>query len=125
MTDLQSRTRAYPLVVIVVPNRNGVEFLGRNLPSLGATEYPNWKAVMADNASTDDSVEFVRRNFGFCEVIAGEKDRGFAGNANRGLRWGLDRGAKYIALISNDVKVRAGWLSCAVESLEKNPSHDL
>ena len=109
-------------MAVVIPNRNGAAFLRRNVPSLGATDYPNWLAAMADNVSTDESVELVRRDFGFCEVIEGKEDRGFAGNVNRGLRWGLERQAKYIAVISNDVSVPAAWLSCAVVALEGNPS---
>ena len=121
ISDTQVKQAGKPLVVIVVPNRNGAAFLKRNMPSLAATDYPNWIAVMADNASTDESLDLIRRDFGFCRLIAGDRDLGFAGNVNRGLRWGLDVRAKYIAVISNDVKVPPGWLSCAVEVLEENP----
>jgi len=115
-------TTEYPLVAIGVPNRNGAEFLKRNMPFLAATDYPQWEMALADNSSTDDSVEFIRRNFGFCHLITAKDDRGFAANVNRLLRWGLQRRAKYIAVVSNDVTVPPAWLSCAVQALEDNPN---
>ena len=105
-----------------MPSRNGVDFLKRNMPSLVATDYPNWTAVLADNASTDESVRIVRENFPFFGVIAAGTDRGFAGNVNRGLRWALAREADYIAVISNDVRVPPCWLRCAIEKMQVNPS---
>ena len=112
----------HPLAAVVVPNRNGSDFLKRNMPFLAATDYPNWLAVLADNASTDDSVDLIRTNFRFCQVIPAKEDRGFSGNVNRGLRWALARQAKYIAVVSNDVTVPPAWLSHAVRALEDNPS---
>ena len=116
-----SEPTKHPLVAVVIPNRNGSAFLKRNMPFLAATDYPNFQAVLADNASTDDSVELIRKNFAFCNLITAKDDRGFAGNVNRGLRWALARRANYIAVVSNDVTVPPAWLSSAVRALEDNP----
>ncbi|NIA06537.1 MAG: glycosyltransferase [Actinobacteria bacterium] len=122
ITGSKTDLTAHPLVAVVIPNRNGAQFLRHNMPSLAATDYPHWKMVLADNSSTDDSVEFIRQDFDFCQVIASHEDRGFAGNVNRLLRWSLDANAKYIAVVSNDVTVPPAWLSYAVQALEDNPN---
>ena len=74
-----------PLVYVIVLNYNGREHLEYCLPSIMGSIYPNFKVLFVDNASTDDSLEFVRRNFSQMDVLQTGKNLGWAGGNNAGI----------------------------------------
>jgi GT2 family glycosyltransferase len=110
-----------PLVYVIVLNHNGRNHLEYCLPSLLATDYPNFRIVLSDNASTDGSVELARKCFSQVTVIRNDQNLGWAGGNNVGIRYALDQGADYIVLQNNDTKVDPRWLSGAVQVCEATP----
>jgi len=61
---VSENSESYPLVSVVVVNYNGKEFLKKCLLTLSKTDYPNYKVVVVDNASTDGSLTEIRNSFG-------------------------------------------------------------
>ena len=59
----------YPKVSIIVLNYNGKKYLDECFQSLSELDYPNYEVVMVDNKSTDDSVEYVKRNYEWVRII--------------------------------------------------------
>jgi len=110
-----------PRVCIVVLNFNGMHHLEYCLPSVLATDYPNCQVVVVDNASVDGSVEYVRKEFPGVTLLTSSVNRGWSGGNNLGIRFALDRGARYIALANNDIKVDPRWIRLAVNLAEKDP----
>lgn len=106
-----------PSVAIVILNFNGRNYLERFLPSVIASTYANKKIVLADNASIDDSVEFVRSNFHSVEIILNTQNDGFAG----GYNWALKHvEADYYVLLNSDVEVTANWIEPIIELMESD-----
>ena len=64
-------------VAVVILNFNTREFLEKFLPSVCKTSYPNTEIIIADNASSDDSVQFVKDNYPLVKIILLEKNYGF------------------------------------------------
>jgi len=91
----------------------------KNCPtSVFDANYPNFEVLFVDNASTDDSVEFVKRNFGQnlrLRTIRNERNFGFAEGNNIGIR---NAKGKCIALLNSDTKVDPEWLEELVEVIE-------
>jgi GT2 family glycosyltransferase len=81
---------------------------------LDKTVYPNYEVVLVDNASSDESVKFVRECYPLITVLENDRDMGFAGAVNRGIRYALDHGAQLIAVFSNDIKVRPDWINLVI-----------
>jgi GT2 family glycosyltransferase len=104
-----------PLVYVIVLNYNGREHLEYCLPSLLATEYPNYRIVLSDNASTDGSIEYVREHFPEVAVIQNDDNLGWARGNNVGIQYALDHDADYVVLQNNDTKVDPRWLGGAVQ----------
>ncbi len=99
---------------IIILNWNGSTLLQRCLPALLAQDYPAFRVVVVDNASTDDSVAVVRRDFPQVEVIENQVNLGFAGGNNVALR----RLETDVAVLLNpDVIVEPGWLRALVGGL--------
>ena len=102
-------------IAIVILNWNGENFLKDFLPPL--LQYTPWWAeiVVADNASTDNSVAFVKENFPQVKVIINEKNYGFAQGYNVALRQ-ID--AEYYCLLNSDVEVSPNWLEPIIDFLD-------
>ena len=101
-------------VVIVVPCRDG----GRWLPGLLASVREQTRAadgvLVVDDASRDDSVDVARAEG--AEVVALERNVGFAAAANRGIRAAV--GADAVALVNTDVVLAPDWLARTERRLE-------
>ena len=106
-----------PLVAIVILNFNGKNYLERFLPSVIASSYANKKIVLADNASIDDSVAFVRNAFPSIEIILNTQNDGFAGGYNWALQNVL---AEYYILLNSDVEVSNNWIEPIISLMESD-----
>jgi len=101
----------YPLVYIIVLNYNRKDDTLDCIRSLYAMDYPNFRVMLVDNASTDGSVDAVRAAFPEVEVIANEQNLMYAGGNNEGIKRALEQGAEFVMLINNDTVVDARLLS--------------
>lgn len=94
-------------VAVVILNYNGAQMLRRFLPSV--LEFsPEAEVVVADNASTDDSLEVMRREFPTVRLVCLDKNHGFADGYNYALR---EVEADYYLLLNSDVEVTREWLA--------------
>ncbi|HEV8285946.1 MAG TPA: glycosyltransferase family 2 protein [Chitinophagaceae bacterium] len=104
-----------PKVAIVILNWNGRKYLEQFLPSVSATEYPNYEIIVADNASNDDSIPFLKKNYPGIRIIDLPINYGFAKGYNVALK---QVAADYYVLLNSDVEVHAGWLQPLVALME-------
>ena len=88
-----------PKVSIVIPHWNNVEILSECLKSIGSTIYPDFEVIVVDNASTDNSVQYVKSNFPDVKLIENDRNDGYAGGCNIGAD--LAQG-KYLVFLNND-----------------------
>jgi GT2 family glycosyltransferase len=109
-----------PSVAIVILNWNGKHYLQQFLPSVLNTSYSNYKIIVADNASTDDSINFLKQSFPQIELIILDQNFGFAKGYNEALK---SVEADYYVLLNSDVEVTADWLQPIIELLESNPAY--
>ena len=106
-----------PSVAIVILNWNGKKFLQQFLPSVLASTYENKRVIVADNASTDDSIAFVQQHFKTVEVLTSKENNGFAKGYNYFLR---QVEADYYILLNNDVEVEPAWIEPVMALLQAN-----
>ena len=103
-------------VAVVILNYNGAQMLRRFLPSV--LEFSSEaEVVVADNASTDDSLEVMRREFPAVRLVCLDKNHGFADGYNYALR---EVSADYYLLLNSDVEVTRGWLSPLLAFMDAN-----
>ena len=75
--------------------------------------------ILADNASDDDSVSFLRERYPAIRIIELDKNHGFAGGYNEALR---QVESDYYVLLNSDVEVSPGWMEPVIELMEKDRS---
>lgn len=106
-------------ISVVILNWNGEEMLRRFLPSV--IEYSRKEGVevcVADNASTDRSVDVVRREFPGVRLILLDYNYGFAEGYNKALEQ-ID--AEYVVLLNSDVEVSPFWLEPLTAYMDSHP----
>ena len=100
---------------VVILNWNGRRHLERYLPSVVAHTEGDAEVIVADNGSTDDSLQWLRLNYPDVGVIRLDRNYGFAGGYNRALK---EVKSEYVLLLNSDVEVTAGWWQPLVEVLD-------
>lgn len=101
-------------LAIVILNWNGKGFLEQFLPSVCAFS-KNARIILADNASTDDSVAFVKSNYPQIEIIINESNGGFAKGYNDALK--RVESDLYL-LLNSDIEVTENWLDPLMKVME-------
>src|SRR5688572_22490595 len=96
-----------PSVAIVLLNYNGRLLLEKNLPFIQSATYVTKEVLVIDNGSTDDSLSFLEHHYPFVQVVKLDKNLGYAGGYNRGLK---DLTHDYFILLNTDVRVTPGFI---------------
>ena len=102
-----------PKVSIILVNYNGLRWLKLFLSRLLLTNYPEFEIVVVDNASSDDSVHYLKENFNV-QVVNLQENKGFAVGNNIGAKHSTGR---ILAFLNNDMEVNSDWLMQAVIKL--------
>lgn len=104
-------------VAVVILNWNGKNFLEKFLPSVVACNSSYAEIIIADNASKDDSIDFLKKNYPQLRIIQNANNRGFAKGYNDALK---QVEAEYYVLLNSDVEVTAGWLDAVIKLMDSD-----
>jgi len=109
-----------PTVYISVLNWNGYAKTIRCLEGLKALEYNNFKIVVVDNASADDSVVHLRSAYPNLEIICSNNNLGYAGGNQLALQRALEDSADLFWILNNDTSVRPDTLTQLVNAYRRH-----
>jgi GT2 family glycosyltransferase len=104
---------------IVILNWNGADFLNQFLPTV-IEHSTGHDIIVADNASTDDSVSFIKNNYPEIQVISNLSNGGFAKGYNDALSQ-LKGKYDYYLLLNSDIEVTDNWLAPLISRLDDQP----
>ncbi len=104
-------------VAVVILNFNGQKLMERFLPGVIAHTY-GAEVIIADNCSTDGSVEWLQSTHPEIRIIEMEENYGFAEGYNRALRQ-ID--SEYYVLLNSDIEIKSDWLSPMVRYMDTHP----
>ncbi len=109
-------------LAIIICNFNKSKYLIKCIKAVKNSTYNNYDLYVVDNASSDDSVAQVKKNFKEDELtlIENKENLGGSGGFNTGLREALKGSYKYIMLLDNDAMVEEKSIEKAIEYLEEN-----
>ncbi len=102
--------------VVIIPNYNGLTWLKGCLRSLERQSTKDFTVLLVDNASTDGSVEYVKRYFPDVKLLQLKENTGFSGAVNAGIRATAE---PYIILLNNDTRVDTSFVEEIIAPLER------
>lgn len=105
-------------VAVVILNYNGKEHLEKFLPSVLKSSYANLQIIVADNGSTDDSIDFLKKQYpSAIEIIEMPNNLGFAQGYNEALQ---SVEADYFILLNSDVEVTKNWIAPVIKIMDED-----
>lgn len=110
-----------PLVGILIVNYNRRDDTVHCVASVYQSNYPCYEVVVVDNHSTDDSVEALTARYPGLTVLINDKNEGFTGGNNWGIRYLLERSADYILLLNNDAIIAPDTITMLVNHAVLHP----
>lgn len=119
---MADKENCVPACAVIILNWNGAKLLQRFLPSVVKnTDNSIGKVIVADNGSTDNSLDVLANEFSGVEVWTFAENHGFAGGYNRCMERAKAQGYEYAVLLNSDVDVPEGWLNPLVSYLDTHP----
>lgn len=100
-----------PLVYVIILNWNRADETIACLNTVLRSDYPNFRAVVIDNGSTDDSVTRIQEAFPDIKLLCNDANLGYAEGNNVGIRHALENEAEYVLLLNDDARVEKDTLS--------------
>lgn len=104
-------------VSIIIVTWNGRPLLERCLPSVMASEYPHFEVIVADNASADDSRNWVAAKYPSVRIVQHPENWAFAKGNNRAVP---HASGDVLIFLNNDVIVPPDWLGPLTSHLADN-----
>jgi GT2 family glycosyltransferase len=114
---------AMPKVSVIIVNWNGERFLERCLAALMVQTVKPHEVIVLDNASTDGSLEIVRR-FPFVRLMALDQNTGFARGNNLAVAE-TDCKSEWIALLNPDAFAEPNWVEALLNAALEHPDYDV
>ena len=106
-------------VAVIILNWNGAQLLQRYLPTvLEGTDAAIADVIVADNGSTDDSLQVLQEEFPEVKLLKFDRNYGFAGGYNMAIAQTM---YPYTVLLNSDVRTPRGWLNPLLDSMARNP----
>ena len=105
-----------PDVSIVIVTWNGRPYLEACLTAVAAQQGVSAETILVDNASTDGTAAFVRERFPWVRLVELDRNRGFAGGNNAGVR---EARGRLVALLNNDTVADPGWLRALCRGIDE------
>ncbi|MBN1552537.1 glycosyltransferase, partial [bacterium] len=104
-------------VAVVLLAYNSRSFLKQFIPFVLKTDYPDHRLIIVDNASTDDTADFLKQEYPDIDVLRIDINKGFTNGFVESLACIK---AEYYALLTSDVEVPPGWLTPLVRALDED-----
>ena len=112
-------------IAIILLNWNSYVHTQECLDSLNECTYSDFKIVVVDNASTDDSFEKLKKEFSNVIYLESDSNRGFSGGCNIGIIYALYKNFDYIMLLNNDTIVDPNFLTELMIAAEKYKQYSI
>jgi len=97
-------------IAIIIVTYNGSKWIKKCFTSVFKSSYENYDVIVVDNASTDKSANIIESEFPKAKLIRLEKNTGFVGGNNVGIKYAMENRYDAVVLLNQDTEVKENWL---------------
>lgn len=109
------------MIFIVIPNYNGEEHLATCLTSLRNQTYQEYRIIVVDNGSSDNSIKLIKESFPEVHIISNSVNKGFANAVNVGINYSINSDlCEFILLLNNDTECDTKFLENFVNGIRES-----
>ncbi|CAG1022318.1 N-acetylglucosaminyl-diphospho-decaprenol L-rhamnosyltransferase [Methylococcales bacterium] len=119
LSQLKTTTSSVDIIIL---NWNGADDTIECIGSIEKSQYRNFRIIVVDNGSSDDSIERIKNSFSNVILIETGQNLGYAEGNNVGLRYALEGNPDYILVLNNDTIVQQNMIGSLVETAAKYPN---
>ena len=105
-------------VSVIIPNYNGIQYLETCLDALRHQTLSEFRTILVDNGSADESVRLVREKYPQVQIVALPENTGFSGAVNAGIR---AADTPYVILLNNDTEVFPEFVEALLAGIRERP----
>jgi GT2 family glycosyltransferase len=105
---------------VILLNYNGAPDTIDCIESLHRSSFKDFEVVVVDNASSDDSVDLLKARCPDVTLLVNNRNLGFAGGNNVGIRYALKRGSEFVLLLNNDTTADPDALQTLLKTMGEN-----
>lgn len=109
------------MIYIVIPVFNRWHFTKACLEQLQKQSYKNYKIIIVDDGSTDDTAYYLEKEYPEVIVLKGDGSLWWTGGINLGIEYALKNGANFILSLNNDTLPRENYLEELIEASKVKP----
>lgn len=118
--DKNSEDKQNPSVYIIILNWNGYKDTYECLNSVFKINYNNYKVILVDNDSCKNEADELYKSFPQIEMVKSQRNLGFSGGNNLGIKYAQKYNPDYFLLLNNDTIVEPDFLSHLQENISSN-----
>ena len=111
-------------VFVIIVTYNGKQWYDRCFGSLRRSEIPV-QVVVVDNASSDDTIEYIHANYPEVHLIQSDLNLGFGQGNNKGIRYALENGVDYVFLLNQDAWIEPDTISKLIAVHKEYPQYGI
>lgn len=111
-------------IYVIIVTYNGKQWYDQCFGSLRESTIP-LDVIVIDNASSDDTVSYIKNNFPEVKLIESDVNLGFGQANNKGMRYALDSGADYVFLLNQDAWIEPNTIEELVRVHQKNKEYGI
>jgi len=109
-------------LLILIITYNSKKYIHQCLsPFLNLPE--NWRVVVVDNKSTDDTVDIIKNNYPFVKIIENKNNSGFGAANNIGLSYALKDNFEHVFLLNHDATISIEEIEKLIKLQKENPEY--
>ena len=106
--------------LVIVVTYNAMQWIDRCIQSVYSSNYP-LDLFIIDNSSSDETIEYIRKNYVVHKIIQNEKNLGFGAANNVGLQYAIDHNYSYVYLLNQDAWIQPSTIFTLINEYEHHP----
>ncbi|TBN03590.1 glycosyltransferase family 2 protein [Hyunsoonleella flava] len=108
-------------VAVIIVTYNGMQWIPKTLACIPE----KYHIIVVDNNSSDDTVSYIQQHYKTISLFPQQKNLGFGGGNNLGIKYAIKKGADYVFLLNQDAYLNSNTIDSLVKMHKSNANYGI